>query len=377
MIEKVIEFTGDLGMDIVKSSLQKTHDSRKIRNDIIAFVEDRYELISIHDSYYNEIDYQDYLNYVRHDMLDEIKKYICTVDYEVAEGLKQTILAKALSYEKKIGYQDGSILFITTNCINIVKAYYVEKLDGNDELLAHITVQTILGTIVPKLDTIQENVNQIKGILDEQNKNRKDENLLLYNKITEIGSLLINDDKETFTSEKVSGFCLAYCESDFAYASKLKTCFTNNSVSFNEICYLDEYSENEDVVDYVLKKNNILILLVGESFLRNVHCVYGLADIFKDEKATKYIFPFIVDRLIFSVENRTKRIAYWEAKENELRASVEKLEKVQHAHKLISENLVKYERTAQSIDEFIAWISKHSYSLEDIEEIIKKKVLTS
>ncbi len=76
MIDKLIDFIGDLGIDIVRSGLQETHDSRKIRKDIIGFVEDRYELILMHDSDYNEIDYRGYLNYVRQYMLDEIKIYI-------------------------------------------------------------------------------------------------------------------------------------------------------------------------------------------------------------------------------------------------------------------------------------------------------------
>lgn len=367
MVDKVIDFTGDLGMDIVKSSLQKAHDSRKIRNDIIDFVESRHDLVLIHEGDYNEIDYQGYLNYARQNMLDEIKRYVCTVDYKEAEDLKRTILAKASSYERKFCYRNGCILFITENCINIVKAYYEGKLDGNDKLLAHITVQTILGTIVPRLDTMEEDLDQIKDILIEQDKNRKEESSFIYKKVTEIGNLLANDGKEN-----ANGICLAYCEPDMVYAEELKRWFVSNSVSFNECCYIDEYSENEDAVSY-LRKNNILIFWVGEAFLRNVHCVFGLAEATKNENAIEYIFPIIVDRSIFSERNRTERIAYWETKENELRTSVEKLEKVQHAHTLVSENLVKYERTAQSIDEFIAWVSRHSYSVSQIEEIIKKK----
>lgn len=369
MIDKIIDFASELGMDIVKSSLQKTHDSRKIRGDIIDFVESRHELFLMHDSGYYEIDYQGYLNYIRQDMLDEIKRYICTVDYKQAEDLKRTILGKASVYERKYCYQKGCILFITENCINIVKAYYIGKLDGNDQLLSHITVQTILGTIVPKLVTMQEDLEKIKDVLIEQDENRKEESLSLYNKVSEISSLLANDGEEN-----ANGICLAYCKSDMAYADELKRWFASNSVSFIECCYIDEYSENEDAVSY-LKRNNILIFLVGESFLRNVRCVYGLAEATKNENAVGYIFPIIVEHSIFSDKNRTERIVYWELKENELRTSVEKLEKVQHAHKLVSENLVKYERTAQSIDEFIVWISKHSYSVGEVEEIIKKKIL--
>lgn len=374
MVEKVIEFASDLGVDVVKDSLQKTHDSRKIRKDILNFVENRHDLILEYDSDYNEIDYQGYQNYVRQEMLDEIKRYICTVDYKEAEVLKQTILDKALSYENRFSYRAGCILFITENCINIVKAYYTGKLDGNDQLLSHITVQTILGTINPKLDTMQEDIGEIKDILNEQDKKRKDENLTLYNKVTEIGNLLVKDGIEK-SSKNISGICLVYCKSDIIYTDEIKGWLESNSISFDEYCYIDEYSENEDVVSY-LAQNKILILWIDESFLRNVHCVYGLTDETKNENAIEYIFPIIVDRSIFSEKNRTERIAYWETKENELRTSVEKLEKVQHAHKLVGENLVKYEKTAQSIDEFIVWVSRHSYSVDDIKEVIKKKVFS-
>ncbi len=244
------------------------------------------------------------------------------------------------------------------------------KLDGNDQLLAHITVQTVLETVIPKLDTMQGDLGKIKDILREQDKNRKEESSIIFNKVTEIGNLIANDRKE-IVNGNIDGICLVYCEPDIAYAGELKRWFVNNSIPFNDCFYIDEYSENEDAVRY-LEKNNIMIFLVEESFLRNVHCVYGLAEAVKNEKAIEYIFPIIVERSIFSERNRTERIVYWETKENELRTSVDKLEKVQHAHKLVSENLVKYERTAQSIDEFIVWASKHSYSIDEIEEIIKK-----
>lgn len=350
MIENVFEFAGDLGIDIVKSSLQDLHNSRKIRKDIIDFAEHYQESFLKSDSFYNEIDYQGYLDYVRQTMLNEIKIYICTVDYKEAENLKQKILAKALTYEKKLCYQDGCILFITENCINIVKKYYVDKLDGNNQLLAHITVQTILETVVPKLDMMQEDINQIKDLM-----NRK---------------IFTDNDMENGNS-----ICLIYCKGDMDYTEEIKKSFVENSITYNECCYEDEYSENKDAISY-LKENKILILFIGESFLKNIHCVYGLDEVTKNENAKEYIFPIIIDRSIFSERNRIERIAYWEFKENELRRSVEELEKVQHAHSLISENLVKYERTAQSIDEVIVWVSKHSYSTSDIKEIIKKKPLS-
>lgn len=377
MIDEIKEFTGDLGLDIVKSSLQTMHDSRKIRKDIVEFVKDKGEFALLDDSCYSEIDYQGYLNYIRGNMLEEIKQYICTVDYYEAESIKQTILAKALSYERNSHYSKGCLLAITKNCINIVKEYYIGKLDGNNQLLAHITVQTVLETIIPKIDIIDENVEEIKESLKEQEKNRQADSSSMIKKVTEIADMLTNNNeknKETFADIAARGVFLAYCEQDASYAAELKEWLDCNSVIYDEYCYTDEYGVEEDLVNYLGDKK-IQILFIGESFLRNIHCVYGMSEMLKDGNYTDYICPIILERSIFSTVNRTERIGYWEAKEIELRAKIERLEKIQHAYNLVSEELVKYERTAQSIDEFIVWISKHSYSMSEIKEIIKKKDL--
>lgn len=361
MIDKVKEFTGDLGMDIVKSSLQNAHDSRKIRNDIIEFVQDRQELSLVEGNSFNEIDFQGYLIYIRENMLNEIKKYICAVDYDEAEHIKQAIMAKASAYEKKSCYSSGSILYITENCINIIKTYYNGKLDGNNQLLAHITVQTIVG----KMD---ENIGEIKEILKEQDKGRKE----LIDKVTKVGNMIQNSGKNQNSGGNTNGFYLAYCEQAISYADELKEWFKSNSIGFDDCCYVDEYSINEDIVSQ-LRDNKILILLVEESFLRNIRCVYGLAEVVRQENVIEWIFPVIIDRSIFSERNRTERIVYWEEKERELRIDIEKVDRVQHVYSLVGENLVKYERTAQSIDEFIVWMARHAYTMSEIKEIVKKK----
>lgn len=194
MIEKLIELTTDLSLDIVKSSIKDMHDLRKIRNDIVEFVQARQELILIDDN--NEIDYQGYLDYIRTDMLDNIKWYICTVDYEEAKNIKRMILAKASVYERNKGYNGGSIQFITENCINVVKEYYKGKLDGNCQLLAHITVQSIVDSIVPKIDVIDGKVEKIENIVEKQEENRKADSVQLYQELTEIKDMISNGSRE-------------------------------------------------------------------------------------------------------------------------------------------------------------------------------------
>ena len=301
MIEELKEFTGDLGIDIVKSSLQTMHDSRKIKNDIIEFIQDR-EPTLLDDSCYNEIDYQGYLNYIRKNMLDEIKKYICTVDYYEAENIKQTILDKALSYEKNSHYSEGYILFITKNCIDIVKEYYKGKLDGENRLLAHITVQTVLGTIIPKIDIIGENVEEIKKSFEEHEKKRQEDNSSISRKVTEIADMLANGgekSKKTFASTDTTGVFLIYFEQDVSYAVELKECLDFNSVVYDEYCYIDEYLVEESFISFLGNKKN-LIFLIGEAFLRNINCVYGMLELVKDSNYTDCICPVIVENSILA-----------------------------------------------------------------------------
>lgn len=167
-------------------------------------------------------------------------------------------------------------------------------------------------------------------------------------------------------------FFLAYYEQD-ASVINLKVWLDSNSIKYDSYCYMDEYTEENDVIRHLGMKQ-VLILLIGERFLRNIHCVYGLAELTKNKACDGWILPVVVDKSIFSTEKRTQCIDYWETKERELRTAVDGLEKVQHAYNLVSDELIKYEKTAQSIDEFIVWVTKHSYNMDTIKEVIKKKI---
>lgn len=371
MIEKLTELATDLGLDIIRSNISDTHNLRMIKNEIFEFVKDRQELNSIYNDY--DIDYEGYLRYIRSEMIDEIKRYICTIDYEEAKNIKQIVLDKASSFEGQRGYCTGTIQFITENCINIIKEYYKGKLDGNYKLLAHITVQTIVDSIIPKINIIDGKVERIKDTLDEQEENRKADDLMIYNELRNIHDMIRKSGK-TNEETYIRSFHLAYCEQDTS-GVELRDWFDYNSIKYDICCYSDDPTQNEDVICR-LDMNQALIVLIGEAFLRNIHCVYGLAEMIKNQSSSDRILPLIIDRSIFSIESRIQRIGYWETKETELRNTIDKLEKVQHAHNLISEELVKYERTAQSIDELIMWISNNSYTLETIKEIVKKKILS-
>lgn len=145
------DFLSDLGLELFSDGLKNQMDELRIRKEIIEFVQNRQELTILRNSQLSDLDYEGYLEYIRNHMIDEMKEYVCTVDYEKSEKLKQMILEKALSFEKKEGYTEISIRFITENCIDILKSYYLSKLEVKDRVLAHMVVQTIInhfGTIM-------------------------------------------------------------------------------------------------------------------------------------------------------------------------------------------------------------------------------------
>lgn len=366
MLDTIKDFTSNLGLEIIKSSLQETHDLAKIKNDLTAFVQNRQAISLNENGSFSEIDFSDYLAYIREDMLDDIKEYVCTVDYAKAERIKQSILAKASIYEKKRYHSNGSISYITENCINIIRTYYEGKLDGEYLLLAHITVQSIVKNVNQNTN---ENITAVKALLKEQDNSQQE----LISKIDSIHDMLADPLTAPSESNNTIVFYLAYCRTSITYAQKLMEWLERNGIVYESCCYEDDYSLSETVVRH-LTENQILILLVDESFMQNIRCISGLFEAATRQNSAEQIMPVIMDRSIFRPENRLSQTLYWEEKEKNLRTNIKRTDRIQHVHSLVSDTLIMYELAAQSIDDLNVWFNSHHYTSTDLKKAIKKKL---
>ncbi len=372
IINNATGFISELGTDVIRSNLEEMHNEKQIRADIEQYIAVR-QGKEFSEGY--TIDYERYLCYIRGNMINEIKAYIFTIDYEIAKRLESTILAKAEAYALNEHYSVSDIRTITQNCINIVKSYYEGKLDGNDKLLGHLTVQTILETISPQINDVSENVKEIANEVVSQGNQRSAEYVALQNKLEEIQSQLQQSENLCADSEFGSSFMLVFCEEDSTFAEELKIWLNSKGVEYSEYCYKEDIN-NDDVIA-ILNENVLSILIVGKKFLKNVNCVYCLDQKLTSKNMESKIIPVVVDSSIFTHENRIKLISYWEQKEKELREMIAGLDRLQHAYKLIAEDLVKCERISQTIDELIDTISKKHYpiGINQAKEVLKKNFM--
>lgn len=369
IISNAKNFISELGIDIFRDNLEEMHNVKLVKADIENYILTRQDK-EFYEGY--TIDYKGYLSYIRNNMIDEIKNYIFTIDYDTAKSLEVTILAKAKNYAFTEGSSVKTIEMITQNCISIIKNYYEEKLDDDDRLLGHITVQTILEKISPQLIEVSNNVERLADAVVIQGEQRNSEYNDVQNKLEQIHDQLKQRKNPYKSNEYNSSFMVVFCEEDQLYVDELETWFNSNDIEYSKHCCKKNIS---DEAINSIDESVLLIFIVGKTFLENINCVYYLSQKMISDNNDSRIIPVVIDSTIFTHENRIKLILYWEHKEKELREMIKSLDRFQHAYELIAEDLVKCERISQIIDEVINKINKKNYpiGINQVKEVLKKK----
>lgn len=58
--------------------------------------------------------------------------------------------------------------------------------------------------------------------------------------------------------------------------------------------------------------NKFAVLLISDSYLKSVNCMYEVLEIMKEVEYRRRIFPAIIDTNIYSTEEQIKYVKYWE-----------------------------------------------------------------
>lgn len=58
--------------------------------------------------------------------------------------------------------------------------------------------------------------------------------------------------------------------------------------------------------------NKFAVLLISDSYLKSVNCMYEVLEIMKEVEYRRRIFPAIIDANIYSTEEQIKYVKYWE-----------------------------------------------------------------
>ncbi|MBB2481368.1 toll/interleukin-1 receptor domain-containing protein [Bacillus sp. APMAM] len=119
---------------------------------------------------------------------------------------------------------------------------------------------------------------------------------------------------------------------------------------------------SSDITNFMkrIKETDHAILLISNSYLESVNCMFEVSQLIKDEDYIKKITPILVKEVsIYSIEDRLKYARYWNEKYNYLNEEIRKL----HIEDNISlvEELKKVKNICSAIDDILSVLNRHQY----------------
>lgn len=149
---------------------------------------------------------------------------------------------------------------------------------------------------------------------------------------------------------------LSYSWEDEALADEIEYTYHSTNIKIirdkNSIEYwgsIRKYMKTINDTDYV-------ILLISDSFLKSVNCMYEINELFKEKKYHNRIFPLVIENSIYTIEGKIKYITYWEERYSKLNKSAREIKNIENSNPILSDlKLVK--EISYTIGEFLQVIS--------------------
>lgn len=145
---------------------------------------------------------------------------------------------------------------------------------------------------------------------------------------------------------------VSYSWKDAELADKIESYFADAPVTIkrdkNNIEHwgsIREYMNTIRDTDYV-------ILIISDSYLKSVNCMYEINELIKDKNYKSRIFPLVIEKSIYQLDGRIKYIVYWEKKYEEAKEKIGQIKETENQSK-VSKELHLIKEISYSISEFL------------------------
>lgn len=181
-------------------------------------------------------------------------------------------------------------------------------------------------------------------------------------------NIIDNDEiyeKESYGLKKVDIF-LSYCWADSNEANKIYDFFKckqdielhRDTIDIKKWGSIKEYMQSVENMDYI-------ILLISDSYLKSVNCMYEVLEVMRDRNYRNKIFPAVIYADIYNPITRAKYVKYWQDEFNELEQTLKELN-TQNLGKL-HEDLKQRQDISSNIADFLDVVSDmNNPNIEDV-----------
>ncbi len=237
--------------------------------------------------------------------------------------------------------------------------------DRNNVLLSDVFISELIHYTF-KVSTKNEMITIWKNIFTKTiSKNEYKVLLAKINLLIEKPNLLKNIKTNIF---------LSYCWKDKELANNIDSFFENIGISLKrDVNSIDQWDSIRLFMDTIVK-SDYAILIISESYLKSINCMYEITQLIKDPHYRNRIFPVVLDKSIYTLNGRINYITYWEKEYDEIKEKSKKIKNIENTSD-ISKELLFIRNISSSISEFLSIISDmNNPDIDNINEAILLKL---
>lgn len=117
---------------------------------------------------------------------------------------------------------------------------------------------------------------------------------------------------------------MSYCWKDKELANNIDSFFENIGISLKrDVNSIDQWDSIRLFMDTIVK-SDYAILIISESYLKSINCMYEITQLIKDPHYRNRIFPVVLDKSIYTLNGRINYITYWEKEYDEIKEKSKK-----------------------------------------------------
>ena len=168
IIRDIAGYVADLGIDVAKSKFQNKLDEKKLRDDLVTFIESQNKYNEM-CTYAEEIDFQGLMEYIKGDFIESACARVFDPNPARRKQVRDQIASEAQIFCKanteEARYRVSTCIYI---CLDIIKKFYKSHFTTRDYIWADMIVDAVVEEVQHSSNKIVTEMNSIKDELAEK-----------------------------------------------------------------------------------------------------------------------------------------------------------------------------------------------------------------
>jgi len=145
---------------------------------------------------------------------------------------------------------------------------------------------------------------------------------------------------------------ISYSWKDTEIACEIENYFENTNIKIKrDKRDIEQWGSLRYFMDSI-RSTDYVILIISDSFLTSINCMYEVKQLMREEKYKQRILPLVLENKIYESEGRLEYIIHWERRYAQLNEEFKKIQNIENLSGIIGD-LKSMKEISHSISEFL------------------------